>query len=555
MAHTSLFRLLRRVFKQAQHNNRLHSNSSSTYHQSKTQQTSAKGSLFRDSLSKGSLSRASLSRRRFLEYSTLASGGLVASTALAQVGATYEQSNPAIAIIGGGLAGLNTAYQLKKAGLTATVYEAKPQLGGRVQSVKGAVIPGLVNELGAAFINTEHEDMLELVEEFSLSLFNRAEAIEESEFPAIAYWLEGKSYTEAELAKNLQPLAQQIGQDAALLEADFDRYAPAIDQLSVKQYLDRHADKIPAPFVRKLIELTIRTEYGVEPEDSSALELLTNLPTVEGETAELLSSDEAFLVQGGSHKVVEKFADALSGQIQTNKVLTQIKSQGDRFQLTFRDRSIVEADYVVLAIPFTVLRQVKLQVELPATLRRFITEAHLGRNEKVMAGFQSAVWQQTAGFVGEAWTDLGFSAIWDDTQRQSDRPEAVLTFFLGGNEVDVVSSASARQVGTAFVQKLDLFLPGLKAEVGDRFHRTQWVKDPFVRGAYTTFKPGQYTEFSKYLYIESDDPEAQQNVHVGRLVFAGEHLSDDFYGYMNGAVQTGRLAAATLLRLYQERLV
>jgi monoamine oxidase len=37
-----------------------------------------------------------------------------------------------VAIIGAGIAGLNAAYQLKKAGIQATVYEGSHRLGGRI---------------------------------------------------------------------------------------------------------------------------------------------------------------------------------------------------------------------------------------------------------------------------------------------------------------------------------------------------------------------------------------------------------------------------------------
>jgi monoamine oxidase len=78
--------------------------------------------------------------------------------------------------------------------------------------------------------------------------------------------------------------------------------------------------------------------------------------------------------------------------------------------------------------------------------------------------------------------------------------------------------------------------------------RTEWAKDPLTRGGYTIFKPGQLTEFGEFLYIESDVPEERQDVNVGNLVFAGEHLSDTFYGFMNGAAETGRLAAEVVIR-------
>jgi monoamine oxidase len=105
-------------------------------------------------------------RRRFLKTSgaaalTLAGSGLLASCA-------RMKGAPRIAVIGAGLAGLNAAYTLKKAGLRADVYEASKRVGGRIYSVTDVVAPGLVTELGASFINPDHEDMFSLMEEFGL---------------------------------------------------------------------------------------------------------------------------------------------------------------------------------------------------------------------------------------------------------------------------------------------------------------------------------------------------------------------------------------------------
>ena len=78
--------------------------------------------------------------------------------------------------------------------------------------------------------------------------------------------------------------------------------------------------------------------------------------------------------------------------------------------------------------------------------------------------------------------------------------------------------------------------------------RTHWTQSRRTRGSYTSFQPGQLTRFGDWLWVESDDPEERQEVHVGNLIFAGEHVSDEFYGFMNGAAQTGRLAAEVVLR-------
>lgn len=486
------------------------------------------------------------SRRRFLRYSGMAGGAAIASATLSHLPSFHSASaqSTRIAIVGGGIAGLNAAYQLKKLGLIATVYEAKPYVGGRIQS-QAVVNNTLINDLGGSFINTDHADILSLVEEFGLELFNRVEAAEATSFPETAYYFEGRAIAEAELVELLRPLAEQIFTDATRLDEDFDTYAPQFDQLSVTDYLDQHRDKILAPCVRGLAENALRTEYGVEASESSALQLLYTVKLVDGNHVMPIGSDETYFVKGGSGRIVESLARALSGQIRTSLPLVRLQSQETGFRLTFGDRSTIEADLVIIAMPFMALRHVELQVDLPETLRRFIHEVNLGINEKLFAGFNQRIWHQEQGFVGEAWTDLGYSQIWEETQRQPEQPEGSLTFFLGGDEVRRTRQPAYRQ-GQQFINHLERVMPGAIAASTGQFYGTDWSGDPYIGGGYTSFKPGQYLEFGEYLYIESEDPDERVDVHVGNLVFAGEHLSDEFYGYMNGGAQTGRLAAEVI---------
>lgn len=467
-----------------------------------------------------------LTRRRFIRSTALVGGTAIAARLLSGPAVIQAQplvTTPAIAIVGGGIAGLNAAYQLKQVGLSATVYEAKPQVGGRTPSVTGPVGPGLVLDPGGHFINTDHDDMLSLAEDLGLPLFNRVEDAERSPIAAASYYFDGRLRTEAEVAASLAAIAQQIADDAALLDDDYDQFAPEFDQLSVADYLDIHADKIPDPFVRNLLEQSIRTEYGVEPEASSALQLLFNLPTVDGDSVEVLSSDETYVMEGGIGRLIDSLADALPGQIRTSHRLTRLQSQNSGFRLTFNGAETVEADYLILALPFTVLRQVDLHVELPEGLIRFIHEVDLGANEKLFAGFNQKVWRQSGGFINEIWTDQGYSQAWESTQRQPASQSGALTFYLGGKDAITAQTTTAAANG--------------------QFFRTAWSQDPFAQGSYISFKPGQLTEFAEFFYIEADTPDERQDVSVGNLIFAGEHLSDEFYGYMNGAAQTGRLAA------------
>ena len=488
------------------------------------------------------------SRRKFIKTTAAAGVAGLASGCLSfPKDAEALPSNPTIAVIGAGIAGLNAAYQLKKAGHKATVYEARSRIGGRMHSVDMG--NGLIVDLGAELINTDHADMLALVEEFGIKLFNRKEDQASLPFPKDAYLFNGLRISEAQLAGDLAEIAGQITQDAALLDQDWDTYAPKFDKLSVADYLARHADKIKKPYLFELFRNVIHTEYGVEPKESSAIQLILVLPVVDGQTVDLLSySDEVFSVVGGSATITDALGTALKGQIRLGKRLTEIKKQAAKFRLAFADQSSVLADVVIIAVPFPVLDGIGIDAPLPKKLRRFIKEAKLGSNEKVIAGFNRRFWRQEQGFTDAAWSDLGFSEVWDETQRQSDRQDGALNFFLGGNQARHLGDRQdVIERGKEFISRLDRFIPGASESANGRFIHSAWTKSHFTTGGYANYKPGELTRFGNLFWIESDNPDERQQVNVGNMIFAGEHLSDAFYGFMNGAAQTGRLAANLVL--------
>ncbi|MBF9255798.1 FAD-dependent oxidoreductase [Pontibacter sp. 172403-2] len=72
-------------------------------------------------------------------------------------------------IIGGGLSGLTLAYLLAQKHIEAIVLEASPRLGGRIQTVKGAL--GAPLELGATWFADKHRHLSSLSEELELQKF------------------------------------------------------------------------------------------------------------------------------------------------------------------------------------------------------------------------------------------------------------------------------------------------------------------------------------------------------------------------------------------------
>jgi monoamine oxidase len=446
-----------------------------------------------------------------------------------------------VAVVGGGLAGLTALDTLRAAGIDATLYEARGATGGRTRSVRGVFADNYAFDEGAQLVNTDHADLLGLIRRFGLTLTDRRGFGPAHE---LQIGRSGAALGEARLAATLRPIAAQMTADSDRLDRDGEAVTREIDALSVSAYLDRRG--LRPGDARDALEAGIRTEYGVEPNEASALTLLWNLPTVDGARLTRISlSDERYLVSGGTAQIAARLSEARRDRIRLNRRLAAIDLGPDVVHLAFADGETVAADRVILALPPTLLREVRIEGSLPADWRALIAEARLGRNEKLIVGYDEiGPWRRRIGFGGAVWSGHDFSAIWDAVSLAPAQGPGALCYFLGGAQVDATADIENATLARRFHAAAARVLPGLGTPNG-RIRRTRWCDDPLTRGAYSTFAPGQVSRFGHLFALEE---EGRTNVpRAGALRFAGEWLSDAFPGYMNGAVQTGRIAAESIL--------
>ncbi|MBP0029409.1 NAD(P)/FAD-dependent oxidoreductase [Roseofilum sp. Guam] len=487
--------------------------------------------------------RQHFKRRSFLQVAGGLAGGLLLGTGCQSPATTLwarERAAPKIAIVGAGIAGLSTAYTLKKAGYRATIYEASDRVGGRMYTVKDAVGQGIWVNLGAEYINSDHEDMLALAQEFQIPLLDRF--VPEELALTDLYHFDGQMLSEATLAEALVPVAERIAADADRLDEDWENVSVELDALSVAEYGDRIG---LSGWLREFIELVMITEMGLEADEITALNLIWLLPRVdrEGNVESTGHSDERYLVQNGTQAITDALAGELQNQIETGMALESIRQHREGFKLSFNFTD-VDADIVVLAIPFSVLRSIQIRLPLPQTLHRFINEVGYGNNVKVTVGHNQPVWRDQ-GLSGLGYTDLSWQSCFEASQLQPSKLGA-LTYYLGGDIGFNSQRYSIEENGQLYTKMLDRLIPNLLETYNGKATRLHWPTDPFALGSYACFKPGQYTGFIQHhVYLEGED---EQNVHQGRLIFAGEHTSDAYQGYMNGGAQSGRLAAKTVLK-------
>lgn len=449
-----------------------------------------------------------------------------------------------VVIIGGGIAGLSALYHLTNAGIDARLYEARTRLGGRMYTAKAKGQPSF--EIGGQLVNTDHKDMHDLCREFGIALIDRKAA------PHRTMILDGgREIPQSQLVAGLRGIAGQIDADSVRLDKDYARVAAELDKLSFAGYLDKYQRLMPEPWVRRLMEATARTEYGTEPSTASAIELVFNLPTIDGRRIDVLSrSDERYLMTGGSSSLVEAMAARLAKRITTFRRATRIDpAAGGGAKVTFSNGEIVQASAVIVTVPISIIQRIAFGVPLPAQWKAFNAEVGLGRCGKVQAVMTGRPWEKAIGRGGEIWQtdhDAGSSLGWDGQVRPAAGPGSVWTWFTGGNEVPAADLVEPRVLAQRWARLADAGVKGMSAATGTNVRRTNWHSDPFTMGAYVNFRPGQLTKFADLIWTETDGV-ASQPLAAGPVHFAGEHLSDAYPGYMNGGAQTGRLAAQAVI--------
>lgn len=477
-----------------------------------------------------------LTRRRVL--AALAGGaGLLALPRMP----AFAQPPQRIVIIGGGLAGLSALDALATRSVSATLYEARAAVGGRTRSVQGVFAPDYAFDEGGQLVNSDHEDMIRLIRRFGLRMVDRKGFGPVHE---VQIGRDGRTESEAQLARALRPIAARITADSDRLDADYEAVARQIDSLSVADYLDRH--RLPAGDARDALESGIRTEYGAEPNEASALELLFNLPTVDGARLTRISlSDERYLISGGSDQVARNLARVHQGAIRLSKRLAALDFTGTEVRLAFADGEEVRADRIILALPAPLIREVRIEGPVPPLWRALIDEVRLGRNEKLIVGYDRPALREALGFGGALWAGQPFAAGWDAASRAPvDQGPGAICYFLGGDQVDAAAGAGTAELAERFTAFARNGLPALP-EPNGRVRRTRWCDDPLSKGSYVNYRPGQLTRFGALMTVEEEGEVRASG--FGPIQFAGEWLSDAFPGYMNGAVQTGRLAAEAAL--------
>jgi monoamine oxidase len=423
-----------------------------------------------------------------------------------------------VVIAGAGLAGLTAARHLEKAGAEVVVIEARDRVGGRVHTVRGFE-QGQHAEAGADLIEAEQTDLLDLIREVGL--------------PTVRILSAGWGFYGVSRggARKVRGEVDTLDRAAALLDPEIRAFKAAGSRWdsAVSRWLAKQSVHDWVTRARPGRELAaglrgLRGFFLADPERLSLLQLVEQFASgsVPGEGA-------MYRLRGGNDSLPAALAAALRSPVRLKTTVLGIARQGRRLRVAIRDRAQEQlaAEYVVMALPASTLRRVRFTPALPEAQWRAISMLRYGCATRVLLQFESRFWKHFGKPIAYG-TDQPVGAVWDGNEEQGSRP-GILSLLAGGAASLEARAIIERQGWPALVKRLawlgkpSRLLHGLTVN---------WDRDKWAKGGYAVFDP----RFDPALRPWLARP-------AGPIVFAGEHTSMKWQGYMNGAVESGRRAA------------
>ena len=515
--------------------------------------------------------QARLSRRDFLKVGGAAVGVAAMSGPLAALASATKPSGQQgrIAIIGGGIAGLNAALMLQDAGITSTVYEASSRVGGRMHSDTTSWLNGQTSEHCGELIDTKHKTIQNLAARFDIPKVDLISA--EPVGSTDTDYFFGGYYTTTQQNVDFNPVWSAVKKD--LLSAPFPTLyntstpaGQALDNLSLYNWIETRVPGGHASRMGQLLDVAYNIEYGNVTTQQSSLNLvyLLGFQPQPGNFRIYGASDERYHLQGGNERLPQAIAAALAaGTVQLDTALTGIVHGSDNtYTLTLKHgtrtfTSVV--DRVIMAIPFSVLRGILSSdasyraAGFDSLKQTAITQLGYGKNAKLQLQFNTRYWNQSGPWGvgnGLTYSDTGYQNTWEATRAQ-DGTTGILVDYTGGGvplasfSGDPTDAKLVAALAKTFLSQIEPVFPGITKQWNGRATLDVPLSNPLLLGSYSYWKVGQYTQFSGYEGSRQPDPV------TGKCHFAGEHCSTNFQGFMEGGAEEGARAAGEILSDYK----
>ena len=442
-----------------------------------------------------------------------------------------------VVVIGAGPSGLTAARELRKAGHTVAVLEARDRVGGRTHT---DIIEGATLEVGGQWVSPDQTALIGLLGELGLETFSRyrdgdsvyigadgtARRYSEESFPVNAHTL-------AEMER-LTALLDQLVEEAGP-EAPWEHpRARELDTESFAAWLRRHSDDEEAC---NNIGLFIAGGMLTKPAHAfSALQAVLMAATA-GSFSHLV--DEDFILDkrviGGMQEVSKRMAAELGEDVILNAPVRTLRwsegaDGGDASVTAVADTVTVHARRAVVAVPPNLYSRISYEPALPRLQHQMHQHQSLGLVIKVHAVYGTPFWRD-AGLSG-----TGFGAgsivqeVYDNTNHED--PRGTLVGFISDEKADAMFALEPAERRRRILESIAGFL-GPQALTPEVYYESDWASEEWTRGAYaSSFDLGGLHRYGPH-----------QRTAVGPIHWSCSDIAAEGYQHVDGAVRMGRRTA------------
>jgi monoamine oxidase len=439
-----------------------------------------------------------------------------------------------VVVLGGGLAGLAAGFELKKAGHTVTILEARKFAGGRVQTIRDFA-SGQYAEAGASAFPPSHAFTYGYATDLGLPL----RQVSRPDLDSMAN-IRGNQFRISSTGPTNIPFhltaAEREKGVLGIIPLYLQSYMNEVGNPRKPNWPPADLSAIDAVSLKHLLSDLGASDGAIDIIAASQLGLLgfglDSFSAMDGVVTEAIASDPIFYeIVDGNDQLASALKRKVKKQFRKSSVVTRIEQNESGVTVTYTNSDGVQtitADRVICTLPFPVLKDIDIAPAFPEDKRQAINELKLTPVTRTYLEFRNRVWEQ-AGLSGYGLSDLPIQNTYSPTLTQEGKP-GILTSYTGGQRaLDIGSMTESNRQSYVLRQMGNLF-SGLDNQYTGGTSQI-WHEDQFARGAFTYFKPGQMATLL---------PIAQRA--EGRIHFAGEHTSA-WHGWMNGALESGNRAA------------
>ena len=440
-----------------------------------------------------------------------------------------------VAVVGAGLAGLTAARELRRAGRSVLVVEARDRVGGRL--LNADVGDGKVVEVGGQWAGPTQKRVLALAGELGVETFpthTHGESLIEWHGRLIRYRGAIPRVNAAVLIDVAQAQAR-IDRMARRVPLDAPWMAPKAESWDSQTFESWLRRNVATSGAREVLRLGVEAVWAADAADVSLLHLLFYTHSAGG-FDDLISTEggaqqDRFV--GGSQRLALRLAEALGDDVVLQSPVRRIE-QSESGVRVIRDGGAVSAHAAIVAVPPALCGRIAYDPLLPAIRDQLTQRMPQGTVIKCMAIYERPFWRQ-AGLNGQATSIEGPVKVMFDNTPSAGTP-GVLLGFLEGRQARELGEWEPQARRNAVVECFGRIFGPDAARPVDYVERV-WAQEEWTRGCYGCYMPpGGWISYGRAL-----------RAPIGRIHWAGAETATIWNGYMDGAVQSGERAAEEVM--------